>query len=333
MTLAVIVLAAYLGIDVAHDSLEVVIRIERRTHHTQVPNTLAGWQALGEWVQRFHVATSRIHACLEATGSYSDGISDWLVQAGFRVSVLNPSILSDYREYQRDHGKTDLRDAALLAQYAEKEEPASYVPLPAEVLTLRRLVRFRQQLCKMVGQAQHRLHAARMTAWMRERTVSHRQDMEQWMDQVEMEIRQCLLTSTPLMQASELLQTIPGIGWWTAAIIVAEIGEIKRFAKVGSLVNLAGLSVVQHQSGTSVHKRPHISRRGREVLRSTIYLCAASCLRSDAGMQRWAQRMRDRGCAEHVIMGATMRKLVHIIYGVWSTQTPYDAHKAFAAVL
>ncbi|WP_201367029.1 IS110 family transposase, partial [Dictyobacter formicarum] len=156
MTLALIVIAAYLGIDVAHDQLEVVFRIQRRSHHTQIPNTPSGWHALGEWVQRFQLAASSIHAYLEATGSYSDGISDWLVQAGFRVSVLNPSILAGYRAYQHDHAKTDLCDATLLAQFAEKEEPAPYVPLPAEVIALRRLVRFRQQLLKMVGQTQHR---------------------------------------------------------------------------------------------------------------------------------------------------------------------------------
>ena len=48
-------------------------------------------------------------------------------------------------------------------------------------------------------------------------------------------------------------------------------------------------------------------------------------------MRAWAQQLQARGKPTKVVLVAVMRKLLHIIYGVWKHAQAYDAHLAFPA--
>lgn len=64
-----------------------------------------------------------VHACLEATGIYSDGLAEFLHQAGYIVSVVNPAQIKAYADSRLSHNKTDKADATLLACYCRSEAP------------------------------------------------------------------------------------------------------------------------------------------------------------------------------------------------------------------
>jgi transposase len=127
------------------------------------------------------------------------------------------------------------------------------------------------------------------------------------------------------------LQTICGIGRLAAAQLIAQIGEIERFGHPGALVSLAGLAVKQRESGSSVRGRAQMDRHGRSSLRHLLYMCALVAMRWDPQMRAWAQRLKARGKPSKVVLGAVMRKLLHIIYGVWKHASDYDAQLAFPA--
>jgi transposase len=118
----------------------------------------------------------------------------------------------------------------------------------------------------------------------------------------------------------------------TAALLIALIGDITRFDRVGALVSLAGLALVERESGSSVHGHPHIDRHGHPQLRQVLYWGAIAALRTDAHLQAWAARLRERGKPNKVVLVAVMRKLLHIVYGVWKTQTEYDPQKVLGPV-
>ena len=323
---------ATVGIDVSKDQLEVVLRREEREQPRVCANHASGFGELHRWLIAHGVQPQQTQVALEATGSYSDAVALFLYEQGYRVSVLNPAVLVDYRKSVNIRSKTDALDARLLARYAHEQHPHAWKPLPKEVQTLRFLLAHRQDVQHMLQQERNRLHAGRMDGWVRTRVQQHVKQLDKELQIVWKRIMDHLKAHASLKQVWRRLQTIRGIGPMRAACILAEVGEIERFDDPRALVSLAGLAVKRHDSGRSVHGKPKIDRHGRTGLRRMLYLCAVSALRWDAHMQRFAARLQARGKPLKVVQVAAMRKLLHIIYGVWKHDTDYDPTLAFPEV-
>jgi transposase len=323
------VLTAFLGIDVAKTKLDVVLRLGERALHQVFANTPEGFAALDAWLRSFGLRPSQVRVCLEATGSYSDAITLDLFTRGYPLSVLNPAVLVDYRRSHNIRSKTDKLDAHLLARYAQEKHPRPYQPLPTEVVTLRALLHHREDVPHMLRQERNRLEAGRMTDAIKERVLKHVQDLQAEFKTTEREIKAHLKAHAHLTAIWQRLQTIPGIGWLTAARLLAHLGEIKRFDKVGSLVSLAGLAIKEASSGCSVRGKAQIDRHGRKDLRQTLYMSALVARRVSPQMHAWAKRLEAQGKPKKVILVAIMRKLLHIVYGVWKSEQDYQPALAF----
>ena len=323
---------AYVGIDVAKTKLDVVLRLGERAIHQVFANTAAGFAALDGWLSSFALSPAQVRVCLEATGSYSDAITGDLFARGYTLSVLNPAVLVDYRRSHTIRSKTDKLDAHLLAHYAQEKQPRAYTPLPAEILTLRALLHHRDDVQQMQRQERNRLEAGRMTEGIQQRVRKHLQDLQAEFKATEREIKAHLKAQAHLKAVWQRLQTIPGIGWLTAARLLAHLGEIGRCDKVGSVVSLAGLAVKEHRSGSSVRAHAQIDRHGRKDLRQSLYMCAVVAWRVSPHIQQWATRLQAAGKPKMIILVAIMRKLFHIVYGVWKTEQDYQPTLAFPVV-
>jgi transposase len=322
---------AFVGIDVAQASLDVVVHLSASRSHRVLANQPDGFAALHRWLSSLPVVQCRL--CLEATGSYSDALVTFLLAHDYSVSVLPPASLVSFRRSEGVRSKTDALDAELLARYAQQKQPRPWVPLPEEVQTLRLLLAYRQDVLLMLVQQRNRLHAGRVTAWTRQQLEGQVEQLRQAVREAERHIKKHLKASQTLLPIWQRLQTIPGIGWLTAAQLIAHLGEIARFPRVGALVSLAGLAVQQHQSGTSVHRPTHIDRHGRADLRQQLYWCAVTAMRTDAHIAAWSQRLLARGKPRSVVIVAVMRKLLHLVYGVWRTESDYDPAKVLGPVV
>ncbi|WP_244563004.1 IS110 family transposase [Paenibacillus uliginis] len=75
-----------------------------------------------------------------------------------------------------------------------------------------------------------------------------------------------------------LLRNISGIGPLTAAMLIAEIGDIKRFPSVKQLAAFAGLDSAVHESGTFKSKKNRISKRGSQYLRTALYQATVAAI-------------------------------------------------------
>lgn len=132
-------MAAYLGIDVAKDTLVVALLGPATPRTKTFPNIPAGHQALLEWLAKQHVQD--IQAGLEATGTYGEAIALALYEAGYRVSVVNPVRIAAYARSHLARNKTDAADARLNAQFAQSEQLPAWAPPEPTVRLLRGLVR------------------------------------------------------------------------------------------------------------------------------------------------------------------------------------------------
>ena len=130
-------IAAWLGIDVAKQKFDVALNWNTRRRAKVFRNDAGGWQALLRWLKDLGV--DQVHACLEATGRYGDGLALHLQDAGHRVSVVNPAQIKHCAKLGRN--KTDRADAALICDYCRLFEPAAWTPPSAALRELRDLPR------------------------------------------------------------------------------------------------------------------------------------------------------------------------------------------------
>ncbi len=324
---ALSLLILFVGIDVSKAKLDVAVRAGQQLGQRVFANSAAGYQQLCDWLACF--AAKAVHICLEATGCYSPPVAAFLEQAGYRVSILNPAVLVDYRRSLNLRRKSDALDASLLARYAQERQPPLWHPLPQVIQTLRHWLRHRRQVVALQTQLRNFLEDAGLLAAIREQWQQQLARLAQWQAHSEVQLLRHLHQQPELLALWQRLQTIPGIGWLSAAQLIAALGSLSRFSHVGALVSFVGLAVSQEQSGSSVHRRPHLDHHGQRGLRALFYLAALNAMRSDPALAAWAERLRQRGKPEAIVRAAVMRKLVHIVYGVWKTGSDYDPRRAF----
>jgi transposase len=127
------------------------------------------------------------------------------------------------------------------------------------------------------------------------------------------------------------LTSILGIGDTTAAILVAKIIDIDRFATPEHLVGYFGIFPEEHSSGVDKEGRPLplgtrvMSPRGNDLVRAYLWMAALSGLRSNPALRALYRRLKAKGKRGDVALGHCMRKLLHLVFAVWKTGQPFDA--------
>jgi transposase len=319
------------GIDVSKASLEVaLLGTEEKTSVSRtVPNTDEGFDQLLNWLEKqtdinLTTAPDRIHVCLEASGGYQRPVARFLHERGLTVSVLNPKRTSAYAESRLTRSKTDRVDARLLARFCQKEEPTPWEPPSSEQKSLQEMTRGLKQLKKerdrlknQIGQSENPTVTGALQSVL--------ESVGEQIDQLEDRVDQHVQSTDKLARNRDLLETIPGIGRTTAALVLAELGDPERFESARQAAAYAGLTPSHHTSGSSVHRKPRLSKVGSSRLRRALYFPAIAALRFNAAVEALGDRLAERGKEKMVIIGAAMRKLLHICYGVLKNQTPFDA--------
>lgn len=125
--------------------------------------------------------------------------------------------------------------------------------------------------------------------------------------------------------------TIPGIGQATAAILVAKIVDIERFARPESLVNYFGIFPEEDSSGVDKTGRPkptavmRMSRKGNDLTRAYLWNAARAAIHHNPAVRVLYRRLRAKGKRGDVAIGHCMRKLLHLVFAVWKTNRPFNA--------
>lgn len=128
-----------------------------------------------------------------------------------------------------------------------------------------------------------------------------------------------------------LLLAIPGIGPTLAAVILAEIGDIRWYEKPSQIRKLAGLDIVRVQSGRFTGTA-RISRCGRPFLRWALYQAALGAARTP-GIREVRDRMIEKRAGDrYAFFKANVElsaKILRIAWGVLMSGKPYNEGKAF----
>ena len=312
-----------LGIDISELKFDVaLLRDNGKFKHRVFPNTAAGFLQLSTWLAKQQV--ERVHACSEATGTCSEAVATYLSDAGHIVSVVNPALIKAYARSRLSRTRTDKADTTLIAQFCHERKPPQWHPLPAEVRASQALVRRLEALLEMRGMEENRLAAGVTAASVRASPSEHIAFLNQEIERTEELIRAHIDQHPCLKEQQELLISIPGIGETTAAKFLAEIMDVKLYGSARQLAAFAGLVPRLHQSGSSVRGKSRLSKIGAPSLRKALYFPALAAIKYNPYIKALSVRLKARGKCPMQIIGAAMRKLIHIAYGVLKSGRPFD---------
>lgn len=311
-----------LGIDVAKAKLDCALRLpDGKLRHKVVENSPDGFQALNAWLAK--QGARAVHACMEATGTYWEPLAEYLAgREGTTVSVINPAQIKAFGASRMVRTKTDKADAQLIAQFCFERRPEPWqAPAPAEQI-LRALVLRLDALQAMRTQESNRLEVARPA--LKDSIAKHIEWIDGEIARIIQAIRDHIDGDPALHDKQRLLDSVPGLGERTIATLLAFYATPGRFGNARQAVAFAGLDPRQHESGSSVKGAPRMSKIGHTFLRKALYMPAMATLyRTDWGKQ-FRRRLACAGKPPMLIIGAMMRKLVHVAFGVLKSGKPFD---------
>ena len=282
----------YIGIDTAKEKLDVdVLRPDGRHRTKKFANTTKGHDELVSWLKGHKI--DHAHICIEATGTYMEPVAECLYDAGYIVSVINPALGKAFAQSEGLRNKTDTVDARMLTD--------------------------------MHTQELNRTETAREV--QRPSIDAHLLWLEAELKRLEKQIKDLTDDDPDMKHRRKLLESIPGIGEKTSAVLLAYIGLKDRFAHARQFAAFAGLTPRRYESGSSVRGASRMSKAGHVSLRRALYMPAMVA----TSKTEWGRAFRDRLAANgkkgKVILGAMMRKLAQVAYGVLKSGVPFDASR------
>ena len=310
-----------LGVDIAKRKFDVALLGENDKYKTKsgIENSLEGFKILLDWVSS--KTKNKLPICMEATGIYGDKLALFLFEAGYPVSVVNPAQIKAFGQSTLSRNKTDKSDAKLIALFCSLMKPKKWKPISLSRSKLKAYVSRIEDLQKMIVQEKNRSHVAN------EVVLENVLDMIKHLnDQIKMlkkEIKRIIKSDPALQHNYELLISIDGIGDGSAVLFLATI-DVKDFKNAKQLAAYIGLTPKEKQSGSSVRGQTRMAKIGHAHLRKAMYFPALAARRCNPIIVKFCKNLEAKGKSKMASIGAAMRKLVHIVFGVLKTQMPFD---------
>jgi transposase len=317
----------FLGIDIAKTKFDVaLLTADDHPKHKVFTNDPAGFEQLSAWLKQ--QMAPKVHACMEATGNYGEALAGYLYGQGHIVSVVNPAATSAFAKSRLSRTRTDKADAKLIAHFCQRMQPLAWEPPTTELSELQALTRRLETLRQMRTMEQNRLSLSPSSPSVRDSIEATLAFLSEQIGSCEQTVRDLIARHPPLKEEIALLSSIPGIGFETATVLLSELGNVARFSDADAVCAYAGLVPRIRESGSSVRSRASLSKCGSSRLRKALFFPALVGSRFNPLLIAFRDRLLARGKGKMVVVGAVMRKLLRLAYGVLKSRRAFDANFA-----
>ena len=312
-----------IGIDIGKTKFDAAVLLPNNKIKTRkFDNKLNGFSEFIMWIKKLDV--ENFHVCMEATGNYGEDFAIYLCENNFTVSVVNPAQIKGFAQSQLARTKNDRIDSIVIARFCQAIKPKVWQPAPLYIRELQAWVRRLEALQDMHQQEINRLHIA--SAHIKPSIQAVSKKLAEEIKEIKEKIKHHIDQHPDLRDKKVLLETIPGVGESTIAQVLAFMGNPKDFENAKQFSAFVGLNPKQRQSGSSVRGKTRLSKTGNASLRKAFYFPAIVAKQYNPVIQAFCERLKASGKPTMVIIGAAMRKLVHLIYGVLKSGKPFDAN-------
>lgn len=321
----------FTGIDVSKEKFDVgwLRDVKTGKKKTKVfKNTRAGHQQVQDWLlNNLKVPAQDIVITLEPTGVYHEALMYFLHDCGFQVLLVNPGKARKYAQSLNQIHKTDKLDAVTLAWYghAQQHKLTLWQPEAPEIRELKVMIRRLDALEKDLQREQNRQEAAQVSL-SSDRVAQSLKDMIETLkaeiERLQQDIDNHIDRFPELKRNRQLLQSIKGIG----AVMSRELVYLfasKRFKSAKQAAAYIGLIPKLRESG-KLKGRTMLSKIGSARIRAKLYLAAVCASTHNPDIKAQKARLLKAGKVKMQALGAAMRKLIQICFGVIKHQCEYQ---------
>ena len=267
----------------------------------------------------------------EATSTYSHKLEAFCCEKNIPVVKLNPRLIPSLREVVNKRSKTDKTDAELLYRYGvERGKDEARESRPADRLT--QAVSAQVAIYRVTQKARV-AYQGLFEALSQDPSTPQEllTELTETITSLKKKERECISRAKKLIvkeevtaQSFQVLQTVPGVGPVTA---IALLTLFRRYLNTNrkQIVALAGLDPIEYRSGSSVHRKPRISKRGSSEIRKRLYEATLSAARFNPTVRMIYHRLKERGKPEKEARIAAARKLLLIAHAIYKSGEPFHA--------
>lgn len=319
----------YLGMDVAKAKLDCCLLLDEISGKRKtkvVSNSKPGIVDLLAWVAKQNVSPEVLHVVMEGTGVYHEQAALALADAGVTVSIINPAQVKDFGRGLAVRTKTDGVDSFVLARYGALLKPKAWLPPAPEARLLQALLARRAAIAQDLQRERNRQEKADATDTpdrIQQSLTDSIEFLVKQLERLQQVIDEHIDKHPSLQRDMALLQSIPAVGPQVGGNMLS-VMHSHNFNSAEQLAAYLGLVPVERQSGSSVLGRAKLSKAGPARIRAVLYMAAIVATRCNPHVKAVYERLLARGKSKMSALGAAMRKLVHLCFGVLKTQQPYE---------
>lgn len=328
----------YVGSDVAKAKFDVALHADEVAKSLGAfQTTPQGYKALAKQLAPYIADGYEIHLVAEPSGTYHLGLIGYAHEQGWSVSLPNPVIVRQWGKGQGVRVKNDKIDARTLAHYGYKETPTPEEPLPTHVLELDLLLRRQADLAKMIRQERNRLesfvHRPGSYDPVLQSLHSVIEQLAAALALIQQTIKAHLKQHPDLAKQRTRLLSVPGVGEKGVLKLLVFLyrwdAHTAAQGDARGIVAFAGLDPVDYASGSSVWRRPSISKMGDGEIRRTLYMSALGGVQAkDSPLVHFYTRLVARGKPKKLSLVASARKILTWAFGVFRSGGLFEPAKA-----
>lgn len=315
----------YVGVDIAKEKFDAIINLPKGLKHRTFENNKNGFAAFLKWSEQ---NPKCLWVCMEATGHYSEGLANYLVYQGVQVSVVNPLQIKHFAKTLLMRNKNDRLDAKLILEYCERMQPAKFVPKAEHQKEIRELAQLIDTLKAQLVQLKNQRDSIQTEVGKKglQKAINA---LEKQINDLENKLNASAEQNAEFIKNTNLLTTVKGIGVATAYRILAYLPDLNHFDNAKQFAAYIGVTPKQHESG-KLKGRTCMTSFGHSRLRKVLYMPALVAKNFNKDLSPFVKRLEKNGLSPKAIVGAVMRKIAHLIFGILKNKQPFDPSLACA---
>ena len=323
-----------IGIDISKKTVHIVAlkgneNAKKNFKYDTVPNNIE--DVVAYFSENFKVENVGC-IVMEATGGYEKKVANTLAKMGYYVSIINPRRSHNWMDALGKNPKTDKSDAQMLAAIAQQyngqdEVLRRYQPPTENQEKLKQYVdRFKQLTDDSITYQNRITHAQDVDK--NDPTIESMKEMLEMIEKQKKEflkkIRELIASDADLKEKDEILQSVPGVGIGTSAMLMAYLPEMGTLNRQ-EIASLAGLAPHPNDSGQKTGKRT--TKCGRTKIKSNWITAMLSVVRYNPKINEFYNRLTAKGKAKRLALIASMRKLLTILNVMIRNKQKWNEHK------
>lgn len=314
----------FIGIDVSSATLDVCIKIDGKRTSTVIKNKVLEIKKFFKPFENRNVVVA-----MENTGRYNWFLYEVLAEKPFFVYVIPPLHLK--RSMGLVRGKTDKIDAVRIVDFIEKNYlemtkwkcPSISIQKLKVLLTERNYrVKLKRQLLVMQHDYKRmkKLNIDKTLISMNNELINN---AKKQIDIIENKIEELIKNDEKLNEQANLIRSIPGIGNVISWYLIAKTNAFTSIDNPRKFACYCGIAPFEHQSGTSIYRKPQVSSFADKTMKSLLHLSSMTAIQRENDIREYYIRKVNEGKNKMSVLNAVRNKIIHRVYAVIKNKTFY----------